>query len=222
MENVFKTWFKPLQSILSTDYFKKLIQHLDSQYGLSKFEFNKIKIYPEKKNVFKCFNCDFNKLKVVFIGDEPFDDFSEGLAFDSSWSKTNLHPTAEVIRAKIENEFYNGFNLVHDYTMEYLMEQGILLLNESLTTTSSKSHKEQWREFIVAVINAIQNQHTGIIFCMDEKSDLIDLIDVKTQYLLTFEDPAEYTYNPGAWDFKFQAINDILEQNNGKEYTIDF
>jgi len=222
MEEVFKTWLKPLKSLLDSKYFNDLISYLNTQYGLSKFKFNKIKIYPEKKDVFKCFNCDFNDLKVVFIGNEPFDDYSGGLAFDTNVKKIDLHPTSEVLRVKIENEFYNGFNIVHDSTLEYLMNQGVLLLNESLTTTTQKSHKEKWRDFIVGVINAIQNHHTGIIFCMDEKSELIDLIDVRTQYLLTFENPSEYTYNPGAWNFKFQTINDILEQNNGKEYTIDF
>lgn len=222
MTTVFKTWTRPLNLIINSNYFKKLIQYLEAQYNLSKFEFNGIKIYPEKKNVFKCFKCDFNKLKVVIIGKEPFMDHSGGLAFDSNWESINLHPTAEVIRHKIENEFYNGFNLVHDFTLEYLMEQHVLLLNESLTVTNNKSHKELWKEFIVAVIEAIQNNHTGIVFCIDKTSELINLINLKTQYLITFENPSEYEYNPNAWDFKFQTINDILEQNNGKEHIINF
>ena len=145
------------------------------------------------------------------IGDKPFLDTLEQIRREQ---RTRLD--------QIENEFYNGFNLIHDFTLEYLMEQHVLLLNESLTVTNNKSHKELWKEFIVAVIEAIQNNHTGIVFCIDKTSELINLINLKTQYLITFENPSEYEYNPNAWNFKFQTINDILEQNNGKEHVINF
>lgn len=220
MQKVLKTWYKPLHNFLQSDSFNKKIKYLDSQYELSKFVFNKIKIYPEKKKVFKCFNCDFNKLKVVFIGSEPFGEYSEGLAFDSTDNKIDLHPISELIRYTIEHEFHNGFALGHDFSLEYLMKQDVLLLNESLTTTNQKDHKELWKEFIVEIINIIQLHHTGIIFCIEKNSDLINYVDVKNQYLLLFNNPKDHIYDYSTWDFKFQIINDIIEQNNGKEYEI--
>jgi uracil DNA glycosylase len=222
MEEIFKTWFKPLNYILNTEYFNKLVQYLTVQYDLSKFAFNKIKIYPNKRNVFKCFGCDFNHLKVVFIGSKPFDHFAGGLAFDSCDGEIRTHNIADVIRSKIEREFHGDLKLDYDYTLEDLMDQGVLLLNESLTSCTNKDHKELWKDFIANVIDVIQTTHTGIIFCIQEDSDLVNHIDVKTQYVLTYPDPAKYVNDMNSWDFSFKLINDILENNNGPEYKIEF
>jgi len=200
----------------------KILNYLNTQYELSKFSFNNIKVYPDKKKVFNCFNCDFNKLKVVFIGKKPFGDYSEGLAFDSTNDKPNLHPISELIRYTIENEYYDGFNLNHDYTLNYLVEQGVLLLNESLTFCDRIDHSKIWEPFFKKIIKVIQERHTGIIFCMYEDSKYLDLINTKTQYLLTFKDPEKYINNFNQWGFNFKMINDIIEQNNGVEYKIKF
>lgn len=207
---------------LLTLYLEKIIKYLNVQYNLSSFIFNKINIYPEKKKVFNCFNCDFNNLKVVFIGKKPFDDYSEGLAFDSSNSKINLHPISELFRYTIENEFHNGINLAHDYTLDYLVKQGVLLLNESLTSCNKIDHTDLWKPFFINVINAIQKHHTGIIFCMCEDSEYLDLIDQKLQYLLTFKNPENYITDFNNWGFKFNDINGILTYTNGEDYKINF
>lgn len=204
------------------ELFHNIIKYLNAQYDLCKFAFNNIKIYPEKKKVFNCFNCNFKSLKVVFIGKKPFDEYSEGLAFDSSDSKIHLHPIAELFRYYIECEFYDGFNLDHDYTLEYLVKQGVLLLNESLTSCNKKDHAELWEPFFKHVINTIQQYHTGIIFCMNEESKHLNLIDTKLNYLITYKDPEKYINNMGQWGFDFRQINDILIKNNGEEYKIKF
>lgn len=222
MENVLKTWFKPLEPILKTTYFNNLIKYLNIQYDLSRFSFNKIKIYPEKNKVFNCFNCDFNKLKLVIIGSEPFEEYSEGLAFDSTDSKIRLHPIAELLRYNIEHTFYEGFNLKHDHSLNYLVEQGVLLLNESLTIQNNKTNIDDWEEFITFVINKIQERHTGIIFYINENSKLKNIINKNTQYLLTYKNPLEFVNKPNKWDFDLQKVNDIIEKNNGKECIIKF
>lgn len=158
----------------------------------------------------------------MFIGDKPFDEYSEGLAFDSTDRKIHLHPISELFRYYIECIFYDGFNLNHDYTLEYLSNQGVLLLNESLTSCNKKDHSELWEPFFIHVINAIQKHHTGIVFCMNEESKYLDLINTKLNYLITFKDPQKYINNFGGWGFDFRQINDILIKNNGEEYKINF
>lgn len=204
------------------EYFNNILNYLNAQYDLSKFAFNKIKVYPAKNKVLKCFECDFKKLKVVFIGKKPFDDYSEGLAFDSTDEKTHLHSVAELFRYTIENEFHNGLNLNHDYTLEYLMKQGVLLLNESLTSCTTLDHSKIWRPFIIDTLKLIQKHHTGIVFCIQEDSEYIQYIDEKLQYVLTYKDPTKYINNFKDWGFKFSEINGILTYTNGEEYNIKF
>lgn len=200
----------------------KIINYLNTQYELSKFTFNNIKIYPPKNKVFNCFNCDFDKLKVVFIGKKPFDEYSEGLAFDSTDDKVNLHPISELIRYTIENEFYKGFNLGHDHTLKYLCDQGVLLLNESLTSCNRIDHSKIWEPFIIDVLKLIQSRHTGIIFCFQEDSEFIKLINQKLHYVLTYKDPEKYIKDFNNWGFKFSDINGILTYTNGEDYNIKF
>lgn len=202
--------------------FHNIVKYLNVQYDLSKFAFNNIKIYPEKKKVFNCFNCDFKSLKVVFIGEKPFDEYSEGLAFDSTDKKIRLHPISELFRYYIECIFYEGFNLSHDNSLEYLSKQGVMLLNESLTSCNRIDHTDLWKPFFINIINTIQNHHTGIIFCMNEESEHLNLINTKLNYLITYKDPEKYVNNMGQWGFDFKQINDILIKNNGEDYKIKF
>lgn len=221
MKEIFKTWYKPLSFIFEKPYFNTLFKYLNSQYALSAFPFNKLKIYPEKKNVFKCFNCDFNNLQLVIVGSEPFGEYSKGLAFDSNPDLTYTNSIADIFQFKIEQDCHNGLKLNLDYSLDYLVEQNVLLLNESLTTTNTKSHKDLWKEFITDVINVIQNRHTGIIFCIEKNSDLISLIDVRTQYLLEYTDPKSLKLLEN-WDLDFNMINTIIENTNGEKYKINF
>lgn len=222
MKEIFKTWYKPLAYTFEKPYFNTLFKYLNSQYDLSAFSFNKLKIYPkDKKNVFKCFNCNFDKLQVVIIGSEPFGKYSEGLAFDSNPNLTYTAGMADIFQFKIEQDCHNGLKLNLDYSLEYLMEQNVLLLNESLTMIEGKSHKKLWKEFITDVINTIQNRHTGIIFCIQKNSDLINLIDIRTQYLLEYTDPKSLKLLEN-WDLDFNMINTIIESTNGVEYKINF
>lgn len=213
---------KELDSLSNHQHFDNIIKYLNVQYDLSKFTFNNIRIYPEKKKVFNCFNCDFKSLKVVFIGKKPFDEYSEGLAFDSSDKKIRLHPISELFRFYIESTFYDGFNLNHDYSLEYLVKQGVLLLNESLTSCSRIDHSTLWKPFFINVINTIQKHHTGIIFCMSEESEYLNLVNTKLNYLLTFKEPEKYINNIGQWGFDFNQINGILTYTNGEDYKINF
>lgn len=222
MKIIFKTWYKPLLDILNSKYFSTLIKSLNIQYDLSKFKFNKVEIYPKKNEVFKCFKCDFTKLKLVIIGNNPFGNFSGGLAFDTNDYKLRLHPFTELLRYKIEHTFYDGFKLDFDNSLEYLMEQGVLLLNESLTYQNNKDTKEQWVEFIEFVIKTIQKHHTGIIFYVQKDSKLIKLINNDLHYILEYDNPEDFINSPNKWNLDLQQVNGIIKDNNGDEYIIKF
>lgn len=199
-----------------------ILTYLNTQHKLSKGAFNNIQIYPKKNKVFNCFNCDFNTVKVVFIGKKPFDNYSEGLAFDSTEEERLLHPVSELFRYTIENEFHDGLNLAHDHTLNYLVKQGVLLLNESLTSCNRLDHSKIWSNLFTTVIETIQFRHTGIVFCMQEDSKYIELINTKLHHLLTFKDPLKYVDNYEKWGFKFKAINDIIVEANGEDNKINF
>jgi uracil DNA glycosylase len=81
--NIEKSWLKLLDSEFNKKYFLELIDFIDKEY-------NSKDCYPQKKLIFSAFNkCDFNDIKVVIIGQDPYPGicrktqvpFANGLAF---------------------------------------------------------------------------------------------------------------------------------------------
>lgn len=215
---IFKTWYEKIQSILNSNEFLELFNKIDIRYKTM----SNYKVFPNKKNIFKCFNTDYSKLKLVILGSHPFEDYSEGLAFDTNNSKVRLHPITELLRYNIEHTFHDGFKLDFDNTLEYLMDQGVLLLNENLILDENKNNNYNWSFFIESLLLKIQELNTGIIFYICEDSIYKNLINVKTQYLLTYKNPIDFINKPKEWDLNLKQVNEILEKNNGVEYKINF
>jgi len=120
-----------------------------------KKERQKYTIYPEKEDVFRAFRLTPpQNLKVVIIGQNPYHDGSaDGLAFSNGGEYQNISPSLQNIFKEIENDL--GFEQVaHDPDLSRWAEQGVLLLNTSLTVREgdADSHlkidgKELWQKF---------------------------------------------------------------------------
>ena len=121
-----------------------------------------IDIYPSNENIFKCFKLDFDRIKVVIIGQDPYHapNQATGLAFGC-----NIKPPPSL--RNIINELKSDMNLnVTDFTLEKWAEQGVLLLNTSLTVIQSKpgSHVKLWSLFTQFVIDKLIECNKPIIF----------------------------------------------------------
>lgn len=71
------TWSPVLQDEFSKSYFRNLMRFVDQEYSSST-------VYPPRDQIFSAFTtCDFNKLKVVIIGQDPYHgpNQAHGLSF---------------------------------------------------------------------------------------------------------------------------------------------
>lgn len=113
-------------------------------------EYQKYVIYPEPKQIFRAFElCQYNDIKGVILGMDPYSNGSAtGLAFGVK-SELYINPSLVKIREAIEKEIHNGLCLDFDYSLEYLANQGVLLLNSFLTVRrrSPGSHRTVWSDF---------------------------------------------------------------------------
>ena len=94
--SISKSWKEILDSEFNSEYFETLIKTIDFNYE------NKV-CYPDKKNIFSAFNhCDFNDLKVVIIGQDPYhsENQANGLAF-SVHSNVKIPPSLKNILIEI-------------------------------------------------------------------------------------------------------------------------
>ena len=109
-----------------------------------------IRYFPPKDSIFKCFEiCPFDKTKIILVGQDPY--IHEGEAMGMCFSVPNTcHPVPPSLK-NIFKEMESDIDIKRTETnlMDWA-EQGILLLNASLTVLSGKSnsHKKIWLPFI--------------------------------------------------------------------------
>jgi len=139
-----------------------------------------IKILPDSKNVFRCFEeCPIEEMKCVIVIDHPYSillnnvSVADGLAL--SCGITNYpQPELDQFFSALEQEFDNGLCLpcIKNPDLSYLAQQGILLLNCSLTVEHLKpnSHSAIWKPFMQYLFEEILDVHGIPIVLIGKKS----------------------------------------------------
>lgn len=213
--------------------FKQFIESsdFDEIYTFLKSEAREGKIIcPEHKNTFRAFReCPFEKLRVVFILQDPYpwvkyDNTgnrvytADGLAM--SCSNTRIcQPSLELFYAGIEDDL--RIKVPRHPDLSYLANQGILFLNTSLTVEMSKpsSHKGIWDKFIIYLLEEVINYYTkGIIYVSFGKEAHIVAKKVMPflHWGFEIEHPAAAAHKQREWnhDNIFSKINKILKDCN--------
>ena len=158
--SISKSWKEILDSEFNSEYFETLIKAIDFNYE------NNI-CYPNKKNIFSAFNhCDFNDLKVVILGQDPYhgENQANGLAFSVN-SNVKIPPSLKNILIEIRNDL--NTNLRENGDLKDWSKQGVLLLNSVLTVEKSNpgSHsKLGWEKFTNQVIKLISKKKIKLSF----------------------------------------------------------
>ena len=163
LDSVFGDWMKVLDRDMMEKYRRMLMQTT----------LNGISICPDGGRVFHAFRaCDFNNLKVVVLGQDPyFDGNATGLAFANDIFKEgfeDLSPSLKVIRDSVLSLVDSEEMPIFDPSLESWAEQGILLLNSALTvrTNHPGSHLEAWKPFIQKVLTGISAETNCCFLCL--------------------------------------------------------
>jgi len=148
-------------------------------------EREKYTVYPDKKDVFRAFRlCSPSDLKVVILAQNPYHDGSaDGLAFSNGGDYQNISPSLQNIFKEIENDL--GFEQVaHDPDLTRWAEQGVLLLNTSLTVREggAESHltingKKLWQKFTEKAIRmcSMLDQPTVFMLWGNHAKDYVEM-----------------------------------------------
>ena len=121
-------------------------------------------IYPPSEQIFNAFNFfNFDDLRVVIIGQDPY--HGEGQAMGLSFSVPDgikTPPSLVNIYKELKQE-YEDYNIPKHGDLTKWAEQGILLLNATLTVRENKanSHQAFWKdtEFTDRVIKYISKHN---------------------------------------------------------------
>lgn len=181
-------------------------------------------VFPPKKLIFNAFNFfDFDDLKVVIIGQDPYHGQEQAMGLSFSVNKGIKIPPSLVNIYKELKIQYPDFKIPKHGDLTSWAEQGVLLLNASLTVFQGKanSHASLWKkaQFTDDVIQYISDNGDSVIFILwgNFAKQKKKLIDTKKHYILEGGHPsplsAKYWWNNG----HFIKTNEILKDNEKTE-----
>lgn len=143
-------------------------------------------VYPEKENVYRVFEMDVTKIRVVLLGQDPYHGKGQahGLSF-SVPTGVKIPPSLRNIFKELQNEFpERNYNFVSGNLEQWFYREKIFLLNASLSVVEGKagSHMKQWESFTNSVINFISEQNPNCVFLL-----LGNFAKAKEKYILNKE-----------------------------------
>ncbi|MBP5210537.1 MAG: uracil-DNA glycosylase [Bacteroidales bacterium] len=206
------SWKKVLAEEFEKPYFSSLAQYLHDEKRAGKT------IYPPGRLIFNAFNLTpFDKVKVVILGQDPYHGpgQAEGLSFSVPHGIT-APPSLQNIYKEIEDDL--GVKVNKDGSLESWAKQGVFLLNAILTVRASQpaSHsKIGWETFTDAVIKAISDNKTGVVFLLwgNFARNKKELIDSSKHYILEAAHPSPLARGAFFGCKHFSKTNEILIKN---------
>ncbi len=206
-----ESWQQRLQPEFDKPYFVKLAEFLREEYSTQR-------IYPPGKLMFNAFDkCSFDDTRVIILGQDPYhgEGQANGLAFSVADGITKP-PSLINIFKEIQDDL--GKPVPKSGNLERWAEQGVMLLNSTLTVRAGQAGSHQgkgWETFTDAVIKLISEEKQNVVFLLwgayaQKKGSVIDT----TKHLvLTSKHPSPMAAQWGGWfgNKHFSQANEYLK-----------
>ena len=157
-----ESWRQVLQPEFDKPYFELLTSFVRHAYRTTQ-------CFPPAGQIFRAFDlCPFDKVRVVIIGQDPYHDFNQahGLCF-SVQEGVPVPPSLVNIYKEIQRDL--GKPIPTSGNLTHWAEQGVLLLNATLTVEAHRAGSHQgkgWEELTDAAIQALNSKRSNIVFML--------------------------------------------------------
>ncbi|WP_300225775.1 uracil-DNA glycosylase [uncultured Bacteroides sp.] len=204
-----ESWKEALMPEFSKDYFIRLTDFVRKEY-------HETTVYPPGKLIFNAFNlCPFDKVKVVIIGQDPYHGPGQahGLCFSVN---DGIQPPPSLVNIFKEISSDLGKPVPQSGNLTRWAEQGVLLLNATLTVRAHQAGSHQrrgWEEFTDAVIRKLAEEKSNLVFILwgayaQKKGAFIDR---NKHLVLTSVHPSPLSAHNGFFgNHHFSLANDYL------------
>ena len=203
------------KNVLSSEFHKAYFQRIVDQIKLEKQ--SKTTVYPPGPLIFNAFNTtDFDKVKVVIIGQDPYHgpNQAHGLCFSV---QKGIKPPPSLINIYKEIESDLGIKMPRSNgDLTPWAEQGVLLLNASLTVRANLPNSHAaigWHEFTDQVIQQLNElkQHLVFVLWGNFAKEKGAHIDEKKHLVLRATHPSPFAADKGFFGCKhFSKTNQYL------------
>jgi uracil-DNA glycosylase len=212
------SWKERLSDEFDKTYFTQLIDFVRHEYQTET-------VYPPGKEIFRAFDyCDFDNVKVVIIGQDPYHGPGQanGLCF-SVRDGIRMPPSLVNIFKELHNDL--GKPIPKSGDLERWATQGVLLLNATLTVRSSSpgSHQNKgWESFTDAAIKKISDEKENIVYLLwgayaQKKGEIINR---QKNLVLVSAHPSPFSADRGFFGCKhFSKTNEYLKSKGIAEIS---
>ncbi|WP_304238376.1 uracil-DNA glycosylase [Jiulongibacter sediminis] len=210
-----ESWKAVLKEEFEKEYWPKLTTFVKKEY-------HSATCYPPAKLIFNAFDsCPLDQLKVVIIGQDPYHGPGQahGLCFSVN-DGIPFPPSLLNIFKELQDDI--GKPLPKSGNLQHWADQGVLLLNATLTVKATQAGSHQgkgWEQFTDAVIDKINKEKEGVVFMLwgSYAQKKGQYIDSSKHLILKAVHPSPLAANRGGWFGKklFSKCNQYL-QSKGK------
>ncbi|MBR4536349.1 MAG: uracil-DNA glycosylase [Bacteroidales bacterium] len=214
--NIEESWKKVLWDEFQQPYFAELKQFLVE-------EKQKYTVYPPGPLIFNAFNkTPFDKVKVVIIGQDPYHEPGQAHGLCFSVQDGVPHPKSLI---NIFKELHDdvGFVVPRSGNLEKWTEQGVFLLNATLTVRAHEAGSHQnhgWERFTDAAISKLSELREGLVFLLwgNYAKQKEAIIDTSKHHILSTVHPSPLSAHRGFLGCKhFSKANAILRSEGKTE-----
>ena len=156
------SWQQRLQSEFDKPYFENLTAFVRHEYATKT-------VYPPGSQIFAAFDaCPFDQVKVVILGQDPYHEprQAHGLCFSVN-DHIPFPPSLQNIFKEIESDL--GIPVPRSGNLTRWAQQGVLLLNATLTVEAHRAASHQgrgWETFTDAVIHKLAEEREHLVFIL--------------------------------------------------------
>jgi uracil-DNA glycosylase len=211
------SWREHIGAEFEKPYFSALTDFVRHEYTTTT-------CYPPGSLIFNAFNlCPFDRVKVVIIGQDPYHEpgQAQGLSF-SVPEGVPFPPSLQNIFKEIQLDLGKPMPPTGDLTR--WAEQGVLLLNATLTVRAHQAARHQrhgWEQFTDAAIRALNAEREHLVFILwgGYARSKAQLIDRSRHLVLESVHPSPLSANRGGWfgNHHFSQCNAYLREHGEQE-----
>ncbi|MDB5252981.1 MAG: uracil-DNA glycosylase, partial [Flaviaesturariibacter sp.] len=176
-------------------------------------------IYPAGPHIFHAFDATpFDHVSVVLLGQDPYHGPRQAHGLSFSVQK-GVHPPPSLVNIFKELHEDVGMAIPDHGNLEHWAQQGVLLLNASLTVRAGEpmSHaKIGWHQFTASVISKISEGREHVVFMLWGRfaQEKAALIDAKRHLVLRSAHPSPLSAHNGFFgSHPFSKANAYLVRN---------
>jgi uracil-DNA glycosylase len=183
-------------------------------------------VYPPGNKIFSAFDhTPWDNVKAVILGQDPYHGKGQahGLCFSVP---VGIKPPPSLVNIFKELNTDLGVPIPSHGNLESWADQGVLLLNATLTVRANQAGSHQnkgWEKFTDSVIRRLSEQKEGLVFILWGRFAQAkeDLVDGQRHHILKAPHPSPFSAHSGFFGCQhFSRTNNILEGH--KKEPIDW